>query len=145
MRYFSYVQNNSGGFYEGPAITVIVEAETPEGADASAESVGVYFDPDCNIDCECCGSRWSSCVDWDDGHEEVEDAFVYLGYGWVDDDNIKPVMFVRSGSRKVIYPKLARTSGKSDYLAAYYLKEIQEAPGVRFGSGKWIIDERKRD
>lgn len=57
--FYNYHQNNSGGFFKGPAI-VIVEADSHEEADEIAQENGVYFDGvSKGIDCECCGSRWS--------------------------------------------------------------------------------------
>lgn len=59
MSFWTYIQNNSGGFFEGPARVVIVEADTPDEADKVAEArAGLYFDG--NGDCACCGNRWTS-------------------------------------------------------------------------------------
>lgn len=56
--FYTYHQNNSGGFFKGPSI-VIVEADSHEEADEIAQENGVYFDGvDKGIDCECCGDRW---------------------------------------------------------------------------------------
>jgi hypothetical protein len=64
MSFFTYSQNNSGGsFYydaeQGITYAVIVEAGSPDAADARAESIGLYFDG-CSEgrDCDCCGDRW---------------------------------------------------------------------------------------
>lgn len=56
MRVFVYVQNNSGGTFTGPAVNVLVHANTPAAADALAERYGVTFDDP--TDCSCCGARW---------------------------------------------------------------------------------------
>jgi len=62
-QYWEYAQNNSGGFWKLPAITVWVEADTEAEAESIAKENGVYFsifsgrDGDC---LECCGPRWSS-------------------------------------------------------------------------------------
>lgn len=56
--WFDYYQNNSGGHLIGPASLVVIEAKSPEEANARAELHGVYYDPECEIDCPCCGSRW---------------------------------------------------------------------------------------
>jgi hypothetical protein len=62
-QYWEYAQNNSGGFWKLPAITVWVEADTEAEADSIAKENGVYFsyfsgkEGDC---LECCGPRWSS-------------------------------------------------------------------------------------
>jgi len=60
MPFYTYDQNNSGGFFKEPAHYVIVEADNEFEADAIAIQNGVYFDPDFNIDCECCGPRWTA-------------------------------------------------------------------------------------
>ena len=71
--FYSYHQNNSGGTFYGPAIWVIVEADTANEADAIAEENGVYFNG-CSTgeDCSCCGDRWSRQWGDDEGTEEPE-------------------------------------------------------------------------
>jgi len=59
MPFFTFSQNNSHGFFEGPAQYVIVEASDHHFANALAVSYGVYFDDEYDIDCECCGRRWN--------------------------------------------------------------------------------------
>jgi hypothetical protein len=56
---FTYHQNNSGGYFNGPE-SVTIEAYNEEDADRKAEESGlVYFDGvEQGIDCECCGDRW---------------------------------------------------------------------------------------
>lgn len=63
MTYYTYRQNNSGGSFSDPAINVVIKADSPAQADAIAITKGIYFDPEFEIDCECCGNRWSSAVD----------------------------------------------------------------------------------
>jgi hypothetical protein len=68
--FYTYDQNNSGGGFDRDdkvACTVIIEAESAKEADVRAEEVGIYFDDDYDIDCACCGTRWSRA--WDDGEE----------------------------------------------------------------------------
>lgn len=65
MSYYRYRQNNSGGGWDSPAIEVFIEANSPTEADKIAIENGIYFDPDYEIDCECCGNRWSNAGDWD--------------------------------------------------------------------------------
>lgn len=64
--FYTYVQNNSAGYWEGPQY-VIVEALTAEDADIDAVVyMGVYFDGvDAGRDCECCGDRWERARDKD--------------------------------------------------------------------------------
>ena len=59
MPFYTYDQNNSHGIFKEPAHYVIVEADNAVEADAIAIQHGVYFDPDFNRDCECCGQRWT--------------------------------------------------------------------------------------
>lgn len=62
---YGYRQNNSGGFYDIPYSYVLIEAESASEANAIAQrdGIGVYFDPDCVHDCECCGPRWERQTD----------------------------------------------------------------------------------
>ena len=60
--FFSFHQNNSGGFFKidndkGIDAYVIVEGDTVEEVMDKAEKIGLYFDGD--GDCSCCGNRWS--------------------------------------------------------------------------------------
>lgn len=72
--FFTYSQNNSGGFYKGPAEFVIVEANSAFDADRIAENhAGLYFDGTLTgIDCACCGSRWYRQGDDSEGTENPE-------------------------------------------------------------------------
>lgn len=58
MGYWRYRQNNSGGSFTEPAISVWVQADTNKQADEVAQNNGIYFDPLFEIDCGCCGNRW---------------------------------------------------------------------------------------
>ena len=65
MAFFTFTQNNSGGFYTKPAKFVIIEAENPDEANSIAEDNGVYFNGCSNgNDCECCGDRWYRTEDY---------------------------------------------------------------------------------
>lgn len=59
LRWYEFIQNNSGGIFKDPAHVVFIQAHSPEGANARAEEVGLYFDG-CGDgqDCHCCGDRW---------------------------------------------------------------------------------------
>lgn len=67
--FFEYSQNNSGGGFdfEEWKVTeyVIVEADDDNEADRIAQGLGVYFDDNYEIDCDCCGTRWSQASSWD--------------------------------------------------------------------------------
>jgi hypothetical protein len=72
-KFYTYRQNNSGGFFRGPT-TVIVEADSAaEANDIAENSEHVYFDGcatddegnDIGRDCSCCGDRWSRAYEGD--------------------------------------------------------------------------------
>lgn len=56
--FYVFDQNNTGGSWSGPALHVVIEADSPAEANAIAPGVGIYFDDEYKIDCECCGTRW---------------------------------------------------------------------------------------
>lgn len=62
--FYTYRQNNSGGFwsdnlYSGITRYVIIEANSASHANERAEDIGLYFDGcDDDRDCPCCGDRW---------------------------------------------------------------------------------------
>ena len=51
---FWFRQNNSGGFYTGPAYNIIVEADDENDAWLEARYLGLTNEGSCN----CCGPRW---------------------------------------------------------------------------------------
>lgn len=65
--FFTFYQNNSGGSFtideaKGIGKEVIIEALNSEDANALAVARGLYFNGvGCEIDCGCCGDRWSEC------------------------------------------------------------------------------------
>jgi hypothetical protein len=61
MSFFEFRQNYSGkGFVSNENLdeVVVIEAATSEDANIKAESIGVYFGIDVDIDCPCCHERW---------------------------------------------------------------------------------------
>ena len=60
--FFTYHQNNSGGFYRGDYKIVIVEANDEDDANYYAKKYyNVYMNGvSRGIDCSCCGDRWTS-------------------------------------------------------------------------------------
>lgn len=60
MAFFTFDQNNSGGYFVGPHY-IIIEADDAEEANQIAEvSTPIYFGGvRSGKDCACCGSRWS--------------------------------------------------------------------------------------
>ena len=93
-KFYTYRQNNSGGFFKEPAINIVIEADGFEEANAIAEANGVYFED--RGDCvSCCGSRWQAMEasdeqsDWyvKDHLEEIQEAegwiaSLYEGHKW---------------------------------------------------------------
>ena len=89
MKWYSFSQNNSGGYFRGPR-HVVVQAVNAAMADATAESfAGVYFDG-CSrgLDCACCGDRWSRT--WDG---EYEDKPMVYGVDAVPNTNLMLVYY----------------------------------------------------
>lgn len=72
MKFYTFVQNNSGGSFainddKGIGKYVIIEAESYIEANRRAEEIGLYFDGD--GDCPCCGDRWSEQYDESDADD----------------------------------------------------------------------------
>lgn len=68
LLWWTYSQNNSGGSFFGPHY-VFVQARNAKEADFLAEqSRLVYFDS--SRDCNCCGARWSSVSEYEEGTVE---------------------------------------------------------------------------
>lgn len=67
--FYSFNQNNSGGFFNTDLFVrelVIIEADNAEHANTLARNIGIYFNGvSSNRDCECCGDRWYPA--WGDG------------------------------------------------------------------------------
>lgn len=76
LRWFLYNQNNSGGdLVKDDKVDnyVFIEAHSPTEANEFAEKLGIYFDGcEKEIDCECCGDRWTACWKDEQGTETVE-------------------------------------------------------------------------
>lgn len=104
MRWWHYSQNNSGGYFSGPAHHIVVEANAPAEADKRAEEAGAYFDGcDTGNDCWCCGDRWRRTYD-DSGDPEPmiygEPAMEHRDY-WVDSIGCPSVLIVHAdGTRE---------------------------------------------
>lgn len=66
MKFFTFSQNNSGGVFTGDAEYIIIEAESAEDANRRAEATGIIYFNGCDkdLDCPCCGDRWSE--QWSD-------------------------------------------------------------------------------
>jgi len=58
MAFYTFSQNNSGGYFDGPEY-VIIEADSASEANTIALEHGIYFDGcQSGHDCSCCGDRW---------------------------------------------------------------------------------------
>lgn len=76
MAFYTYEQNNSGGGFVSNnhvTYTVIIEASNASEADAKAEEIGIYFDDDYEVDCPCCGTRWTRA--WEGSGKETPTIF----------------------------------------------------------------------
>jgi hypothetical protein len=78
LKFFTYMQNKSGGFFEvdpkqGIGEVVIIQAASPSEADGIAQRIGLYFGGvAAGIDCGCCGDRWSEQWRDDAGSDRPE-------------------------------------------------------------------------
>ena len=73
-QFYTYRQNNSGGYWEnepdkGIGHYVIIEALNSKDADDRAENIGIEFDTGCS----CCGSRWSES--WNDDGTDIPEIY----------------------------------------------------------------------
>ena len=98
MKFYSYRQNNSGGFFLKPAVTVNVEASSAAEADEIAVTHGLYFNGcDTGDDCNCCGDRWYPADEPGTAAPEGE------GSPWADEGLPSVITFYADG-RKVVTP-----------------------------------------
>lgn len=81
--FYTFRQNNSGGYFYGPVL-VCVECDSLQDANDQAERNGICFGMIGS--CECCGPRWSTA--WDE--ESLTETPTYYGdplsesqYSWV--------------------------------------------------------------
>jgi len=76
MKWFHFIQNNSGGSFDfnaekGISRAVLIQADSAEEANFKAEAIGIYFNGcDDELDCSCCGDRWSKVNDHYDANDE---------------------------------------------------------------------------
>ena len=70
MKYYTFQQKNSGGYFRGPE-RIIIKAENAEIANEIAvEQAGIYFDGVLKgEDCGCCGNRWNRAIETFDASE----------------------------------------------------------------------------
>lgn len=100
MGWWMFTQNNPGGVYKGPAMIVVVSADTAYQANDKVEDVGVYFDGVATYsDCECCGDRWGRVFGREDFNEkERAEKYISENYEWMklrgQEDNVPFVLWV---------------------------------------------------
>ena len=78
-KFYSWRQNNSGGFYLFDTMTVIVEADNLEEARKIAYRESEVYEGMGPNDCDCCGGRWfhpwsDDCSEASVGVESWEEA-----------------------------------------------------------------------
>ena len=88
-------QNNSGGFYAGPAYHIIVEADNEREAWEEAQKLGASNEGSCS----CCGDRWYSEPD----EIKSRDHVIYVDMA-IEDQNYRggdmPLILGCPGGRK---------------------------------------------
>jgi hypothetical protein len=58
-KFYTFNQNNSGGFFEGPEYLIVEANSATEANSIAQEYCDVYFNGvNDGIDCDCCGDRW---------------------------------------------------------------------------------------
>jgi|688.fasta_scaffold224453_3 hypothetical protein len=100
MPFYHYDQNNSGGVFMEPALNVFIEASSHEEADTIAEANGLYFDGvDENMDCPCCGDRWSRSLRGPLEDQDAVDAVIERNRkwdeGWSKQDRVPVSLIIR--------------------------------------------------
>ncbi len=73
LKWFTFYQNNSGGKFRvdnDVDTVVIIQANNGDEANELAELIGIYFNGvDQEMDCPCCGDRWSTISSSDKGDD----------------------------------------------------------------------------
>ena len=91
--FYRFHQNNSRGIFKEPAKLIIIEADNAKEAEARFLSInGTYFDPNFEIDCKCCGTRWDSGYELDE--EELHRYINPSEDNWVTFDPHIPRLMV---------------------------------------------------
>jgi hypothetical protein len=106
MRLYRFMQNNSGGKFKAPALTLYVEAESAVKANREATEHGVYYDGvDNGLDCACCGDRWRK-VDEFDAVAKVDDDHYPIDHRWARENKVGLYAIARADGRlEVVQPK----------------------------------------
>ena len=85
-KYFTYIQNNSGGKWKPPAVNIVVEADTLAEANnlvghyiTLCGDSGTYAEYDTCGCCPCCGHRWTEpCSDEPESGVDAADGNMVL-------------------------------------------------------------------
>jgi len=111
--WYEYRQTNSGGSFDFTTDLgqyVWVEARNASEADGYAQYIGIYFDKDYNIDCDCCGTRWSPADShWThSGKETLAESLAWLDdykpyWPKWDENNRAGVAHHKNGTVEQIY------------------------------------------
>jgi hypothetical protein len=70
--FYTFIQNNTLGYFIDPAMYVCVEADSASEANEIAQRHGVYFNSSLEPECECCGYRWTPIRTGSKGTEKPE-------------------------------------------------------------------------
>lgn len=127
LLWWTYRQNNSGGSFYGPQY-VFVQARNAAEADFLAEQSDlVYFDS--SGDCDCCGARWSSAVDYGYSDAGTTEPAVYgETVDWEDPKGGTGLVWEGQQSARVLF------DGAIEYGATYArsgrnLRKVDEIEG----------------
>lgn len=91
-KFYTFDQNNSGGSFKinaecGIGYNVVIEANSEEEALKRAEGI-IYFDGVSNdMDCECCGDRWSRYCDENEVVPSNLEGYVHYLDGRIEEIN----------------------------------------------------------
>jgi len=95
LNWHSFRQNNSGGSFKNPAISIYVQATSEEEADEIAKEYGAYFDG-CSTgsDCSCCGDRWYRSYGPEEDDFDIEEIRSNESYYFAVRDKIPTSLIV---------------------------------------------------
>jgi hypothetical protein len=78
-KFYTFGQNNPGGVYHGVQ-NIIIEADSAEQANNLSFKHNIYFNVcDADIDCSCCGDRWSPVTESDGTQKPQVGSVIYEG------------------------------------------------------------------
>ena len=98
-KFFTFRQNNSGGVFvvnDTVAEFVVVEATSPEDANARAGAMGMFS----MSFCECCGTRFSRAFKNEEGVDTFEEAVAEARHSSFNKDKTVVVHFVDGTNKR---------------------------------------------